>query len=76
MSHGSECRPQVAHVHTETTLQLIHVRHCRLGRLRRYTAAVRPNSSFLLLKFNYAIGAALAGNLPFSEFGCQILIHF
>jgi hypothetical protein len=63
MSHGSECRPQVAHVHTETTFQLIHVRLWRLGGLRRYTPTVRRDSFFPLIKFNYAIGAAFSDGL-------------
>ena len=58
MSHGTKCWPQVADVHTVTTLQSIHVRLWRLGGLGRYTPTVRHYLSFLLIKFNYAIGAA------------------
>ena len=58
MSHGTKCWPQVADVHTVTTLQSNGLRLWRLGWLGRYTPTVRHYLSFLLIKFNYAIGAA------------------
>jgi hypothetical protein len=33
--------------------------------------AARQDSSFLLIKFNYAIGAAFSGNLPFTSLAAR-----
>jgi hypothetical protein len=38
--------------------------------------AARRDSSFLLIKFNYAIGAALAGNLPFPNMAARFSFIF
>ena len=38
--------------------------------------AARRDSSFLLIEFNYAIGAALAGNLPFPNMAARFSFIF
>jgi hypothetical protein len=65
-AQARESRPQVAHVHIETTLQSIQWRPWRFERLRRYTGTARQRSFFPLIKFNYAIGAAFSGRMAWA----------
>ena len=58
MSHGTRCWPQVSDLHTATTLQSNHLRLWRLVVLGRHPPTVRHYLCVLVIKFNYAIGAA------------------